>query len=92
MNIVIESKNLSEIQQVIDAENRRAKEHTISDARKILQLANQFEDELESIVGAKRRMCGAQVTYTSGGQVYSSYGYSRYINRLIMRRGPKNGI
>lgn len=89
MNIVITNENLVEIQQVIDAENRRAKEHTISDARKILHLARQFEDEVESIVGAKRRMCGAQVIYTSGGQVCASYRYSRYINRLIMRRGPK---
>lgn len=89
MKIAIENDNLQKIQQIIDARNGRAREHTITDAQRILQLAARFEKRVESIVGAKSRMSGAQVTYTSGGQVCTSYKYSRYINRVIMRRGSQ---
>ena len=89
MKIAIENDNLQKIQQIIDAKNGRAREHTIADAQRIIQLATRFEKKVESIVGAKSRMRGAQVTYTSGGQVCTSYKYSRYINRVIMRRGSQ---
>lgn len=90
MNIVIDHTNLKAIQNQIDLVNGRARQHTITDANIILQLAEQFEEDAETLVGAKRRLPGTQVSYTSGGQVYASYRYSRYVNRVIMRRGKRN--
>ena len=86
MNIIVSVENIAAIQAVLDAENGRAREHTISDAAFIVRLAQKFEAQAERLIGAPSRLRGAEAVYTSGGTVCNAYKYSRYVNELVLKR------
>ncbi len=86
MKIAIKEKTLQKLQSLLNGVNGDARDHTFN-ARDILWLTQQIEDELAALGIPKKDRNGAAVYASSGDAVPNSYKYKRIGTGVRLLRG-----
>lgn len=83
--IKLNAENVNAISAALAAVNGRAHQHTFC-AADVINLANQGEVKVISLVGSKKGAVGARICALSGKQVSSSYNNTRQATRIMIER------
>lgn len=86
MKIKIEKKNQAAIEAELLAVNGRARDHAYTTFGAVEKIAQEFELQIQNLVGSQKASVGARVEATSGKDMPKAYRYSRVGTTVTIQR------